>query len=84
MHKEPQPHILLAKKKLGSELSMARKIKEISKLSIQENGCPYFQLTCIEKSKSNYTIDPLLALVDALGMELVLKVKTEEVNEDRL
>lgn len=83
MHKEPKPEVLAAKQKLGKELSMARKIKEISKFSIQEHGCPFFQLRNIEKALSNYTVNSLLSFVDALGMELVLKVK-EETNEDRL
>lgn len=78
MEKELRPSVLQAKQKLGKDLSMARKIKEISKKSIIEKGCGHYQLKSIEKALSNYTIDPLLNLLDALGMELVLKVKSED------
>lgn len=61
------------KQKLGTEIRMIREIMRISKNQVcRKIGIDIRRLNDIEEGRSSYTIDSLLAVLDAIGIDIEL------------
>jgi transcriptional regulator with XRE-family HTH domain len=70
---------MVSKKTIGADLKELRETDNISKYRVGKDGDMVFsQIDNIESGAKNYTIDTLLAYVNALGLKI-----TFEKNGDR-
>lgn len=65
----------MTKEELGKKIETLRKDLGVSTYSIQKKGLSPNLTTTIEKSRKGYEIDTLIAYLDAIGLELDVKVK---------
>lgn len=63
------------KQELGKKIETLRKDLSVSTYSIQQKGLSPNLTTTIEKSRKGYEIDTLIAYLDAIGLELDVKIK---------
>ena len=62
---------MMDKIKLGAQLRKLREDKAVTQYRLIKNaGLTYLQVKAIENGASSYTVDSLLAYINALGVEL--------------
>lgn len=63
----------MTKAKLGKKIETLRKAKGISTYKLRQLGVHPNTSLSIEKGKTNYTIDTLIAYLDIIGVEIEIK-----------